>query len=337
MHREKLVGSRGGAIEGLVVPGDLLSNGLMTIRASLASAAVAIWLFGCGSEADSAADAAGPDAALGADANAGIDAALGEAVDLSGEMTPVKTQGSRNTCSVFAATAIVEYLLLEETDQEYDLSEQYDYWAAKEYTLTNDALQAYESMDALAGYLALEAYEHSSMLESEWPYESQNWQQTGDPGCYEVAGEPISECFTGIPPAEAELAPWTTETVYVPREEIGSYIVEHRAPVLINLTWYPEAVDRDTGAVHMPGPDEMDGAGGHVVALVGYDPSTRELVFRNSWGPTWGNNGYGTMPEDYILQYYEAAQWEPIDQYDADTYDMLYKSANGTTAVLVPR
>ncbi len=310
---------------------DIRSNGTMTLQFRLVVAASAVWLLACGGDPD-----LGVDAAAGADALVEADAILADPVDLSGSMTPVKNQGSRNTCSVFAATAIVEYLLLEETGEQYDLSEQYDYWAAKEYTLTNDALLAYESMDALAGYLALQAYEHSSMLESEWPYESQNWQQTGDSRCYEVAGEPISECFTGTPPDGAALAPWTTETVYVPREEIGSYIVEHRVPVLINITWYPEAVDGN-GDFHMPGPDEKDGAGGHVIALVGYDPSAREFVFRNSWGANWGNGGYGTMPEDYILQYYEAAQWEPLDQYDDDTYDMLYKSANGTTATLVAR
>ncbi len=287
--------------------------------------------FACGDADDSSIVDAGGDTV---DADTTADAAAYASVDLTARMTPVKSQGSRNTCSVFAATAVIEYLVAEESGEEYDLSEQYNYWAAKEHTLTNDVLLAYESMDALAGYLALSAYTHSSMLESEWPYENQNWQQSGNEGCYEVEGVPISECFTGVPPQGAELAPWTVELIYVDRQDIGSYIVEHEVPVLINVTWYPDAVDA-TGTFHMPTSAEMDGAGGHVIVLVGYDPEAKQFIFRNSWGVGWGDGGYGTMPEDYILQHYEAAQWEPIDQYDDDTFDMLSRSANGTTAVLL--
>ena len=305
-----------------------------TARASIGLALLgALVCLGC----DDAGAPGGPDAGSDpVDAGAAADAAtvIETSVDLTARMTPVKHQGSRNTCSVFAATAVVEYLLAKETGDEYDLSEQYNYWAAKEHTLTNDVLLAYESIDGLAGYLALAAYGHSSMLESEWPYENQNWQQTGDEGCYEVAGVPISECFTGVPPQAAELAPWTVELIYTERQAIARYLVEEEVPVLINVTWYPEAVDA-TGKFHMPSAAEMDGAGGHVIVLVGYDSAAKEFIFRNSWGSSWGTGGYGTMPEDYILQHYEAAQWEPLDQYDDDTYDMLRRSANGTSAVLL--
>ena len=53
--------------------------------------------------------------------------------------------------------------------------------------------------------------------------------------------------------------------------------------------------------------------GGHAVCAVGYDdskvivnPSNQKsskgaLLIRNSWGSSWGDNGYGWLPYDYVL------------------------------------
>jgi C1A family cysteine protease len=36
--------------------------------------------------------------------------------------------------------------------------------------------------------------------------------------------------------------------------------------------------------------------GGHAVLAVGYDHTRRLIIFRNSWGRTWGDHGYGYLP-----------------------------------------
>lgn len=41
--------------------------------------------------------------------------------------------------------------------------------------------------------------------------------------------------------------------------------------------------------------------GGHAVVAVGYDDATRQFTVRNSWGTSWGLNGYFKMPYDYLL------------------------------------
>jgi C1A family cysteine protease len=52
----------------------------------------------------------------------------------------------------------------------------------------------------------------------------------------------------------------------------------------------------ETGEWPMP-----DGylAGGHDVLAVGYDDSRRAIIIRNSWGDSWGDEGYGYLPYDY--------------------------------------
>jgi C1A family cysteine protease len=55
-----------------------------------------------------------------------------------------------------------------------------------------------------------------------------------------------------------------------------------------------------TGTVPMPAPREVL-LGGHAVLAVGYDEPSQRIVARNSWGATWGDDGYFTMPYAYLL------------------------------------
>lgn len=255
-------------------------------------------------------------------------------VDLRPLMSEVKHQGQRDTCSVFAATALMEYLIKAELDIEIELSEQYNYWAAKEYSLSNDYLKsAYEGIDGLAGYLAIDAYRFGSMLESEWEYEKQNWLQTGNEKCIIKDEIPSKECFTGIPPEGAQLLPYRIEPIFIEREDIARFILENKKPVVFNIMWYFDAIDHESGKMQMP-EGEQEG-GGHVILLVGYDADGRTFIFRNSWGKEWGDNGYGTIPEDYILNHYEASIFEPIDQYDQEIQELLIKSSKGASGKLL--
>ncbi len=61
--------------------------------------------------------------------------------------------------------------------------------------------------------------------------------------------------------------------------------------------------------------------GGHAVCAVGYDdsrvivnPANKKsskgaLLIRNSWGSSWGENGYGWLPYDYVLNGLASDWW----------------------------
>jgi C1A family cysteine protease len=55
-----------------------------------------------------------------------------------------------------------------------------------------------------------------------------------------------------------------------------------------------------TGIVPLPAQDEQV-LGGHAVLAVGYDDAQQRFLVRNSWGDSWGMQGYCTMPYDYLL------------------------------------
>jgi hypothetical protein len=54
-----------------------------------------------------------------------------------------------------------------------------------------------------------------------------------------------------------------------------------------------------TGVVPMPSVGDRP-VGGHAVLAVGYDDEAQSFRVRNSWGADWGQDGYFTMPYNYL-------------------------------------
>ena len=271
---------------------------------------------------------------------AGISAGSGadRAVDLRPMMTPVKHQGQRNTCNVFAATALMEYLIKQKTGRDEDLSESYNYWAARKYTLNTAFLrESYQHIDGLAGFLAVEVYRRGCADERDWPYEERNWQQMKDPRCTEKEGKPSMECFTGTPPGTLKVRPTGMKPVYIDRHKIGAFILKQRKPVVFNIMWCGEAVNQKTGEFRMPTDAEIEKSGtGHVILLAGYDPAGRRFIYRNSWGETWGNRGYGTIPEEYIVRHCEVCRNIPfLKKYPPEAQKFILQGSMGVSGELV--
>jgi C1A family cysteine protease len=53
-----------------------------------------------------------------------------------------------------------------------------------------------------------------------------------------------------------------------------------------------------TGIVNFPAANEQI-IGGHAVLAVGYDDATQAVCFQNSWGTSWGDNGFGYLPYSF--------------------------------------
>lgn len=52
-----------------------------------------------------------------------------------------------------------------------------------------------------------------------------------------------------------------------------------------------------TGIIQMPQGQQV---GGHAIEIIGYDDARAWYIIRNSWGNSWGDNGYGYMPYNYV-------------------------------------
>lgn len=61
-----------------------------------------------------------------------------------------------------------------------------------------------------------------------------------------------------------------------------------------------------SGWIDLPKPGEQL-IGGHAVRVVGWAEDGDRLVFANSWGPGWGERGFGSVGRDYLDRYLDEA------------------------------
>jgi C1A family cysteine protease len=91
----------------------------------------------------------------------------------------------------------------------------------------------------------------------------------------------------------------------------------------------------ETGKIPYPCPGEK-AEWGHAIVAVGYDDSMKikntdcnketkgALLIRNSWGTSWGDQGYGWLPYEYILDNLAQDFWSLISMNWVDTGEFAF-------------
>jgi len=70
-----------------------------------------------------------------------------------------------------------------------------------------------------------------------------------------------------------------------------------RGPVVTTLSVYSDFLAYASGVYkHVSG----DVVGGHAISIVGYDDTKQAYIIRNSWGPEWGEKGFGYVAYDDV-------------------------------------
>jgi subtilisin-like proprotein convertase family protein len=264
-------------------------------------------------------------------------------LDLMETQTPVRNQGRRGVCSIFATAALMESLYLTEgTITAPDFSEQFLQWSVK------TEVGAFTNTDGSSSQRNLEAISrHGIVEESAWPYESSGWGTTQDPMCTGDA-RPV-RCWTnGSPPASAlEAMRWRLPAgrwIRNTRRSIQGHMVTKRTPVVVGGDFFFQAWNH--GGSMLPTsaeysrrgivlyPNEADIAdsrmrpAGHAYLIVGWDedmevqrldamgqPMVDEMgapvmergffLFKNSWGDTrFGTEGTPAAGYGWIAMRY---------------------------------
>lgn len=71
-------------------------------------------------------------------------------------------------------------------------------------------------------------------------------------------------------------------------DEVIAWITTH-GPVVVGTDWYDGMFNPDASGLVKP---TGSVAGGHCYVCLGYDPTVDTLAFQNSWGASWGVDGY---------------------------------------------
>jgi hypothetical protein len=231
------------------------------------------------------------------------------------DQSPVKSQGSRGVCSIFASMALVENLYIKAgmPVSEADFAEQHLQWSAKAeqraFTYTEGS-NAEDNLEA--------AVRFGVVKESAWPYESAPWTVANDPECGGEENKP-TKCYTnGEPPESAR----TAQRYKLPRKRwvntnsIKAAIHDKKVGVNVGMTFFYQSWNHRKstlptnqtlwrqGVVTYPNAKDkqvsLESRAGHAIHLIGWDDNM-EVEMRDEAGNPILENGVPKKEKGFWL------------------------------------
>lgn len=212
-------------------------------------------------------------------------------IDHTNEMTPVKNQKILGSCVGFAVAAMKEWQEKQEHEEEilagkkdhrkgkeYDLSEAWVYWNAKK-------IDDWPDEEGTSIRFAMKVLSKIGVpTEAGWPYNDIN------------IGEP--ERWAHL------IARWALAGSYHRIEDLNQLkqaLVN--GPVPIGFGVYEEFFSPTIDGYVWDPKDDNYSYGGHAVCAVGFNDDQQIIKIKNSWGTSWGKDGYGFLSYNYINRY----------------------------------
>ncbi|MBD2438105.1 C1 family peptidase [Nostoc sp. FACHB-110] len=211
-----------------------------------------------------------------------------KSIDLRQWFAPIKEQGEIKACTAIAGVALVEYFERKLMEEDADFSSLFLYKVTRNLMrLTGDTGASLRStMKAMALF--------GLIPEEYWPYKIEAFD-----------AEPSSFCYAYAQNYQAR----NYFRLDLPQLSKPDLLINIKAclaselPAMFGFSTYSSILDQKvikTGEIPYPRQGEKT-LGGHAVVAVGYDDCKQALLIRNCWGKDWGDDGYGWLPYDYVL------------------------------------
>ncbi len=204
-----------------------------------------------------------------------------ECVDLRKRMPPIFDQGNLGSCTANAIAGAFEYD--EGTHVSLYPSRLFIYYNERNKEGTVDKDAGASLRDGIKTMAKIGA-----CSEDLWPYDISKFTERPPQNCFDDAENHKIKRYSRLSQSLDQF----------------KQCLEKGKPFIFGILVYesfntPET--EKTGIIPMPNTEDEQLLGGHAIVCVGYDDTAKYFIFRNSWGTTWGDDGYGYIPYDYLL------------------------------------
>jgi C1A family cysteine protease len=229
-----------------------------------------------------------------------------KSTDLTKWCSPIENQGALGSCTAHAAVGVVEYYERRVSGKHLDGSRLFVYKTTRNLLGVTGDTGAW-LRNAMAALVLC-----GVPNERYWPYNDNDPDFDREPPqfVYAVADNYEALKYFAHDPLHKN----------IPRQAVVDSVKKYLAAGIPSMFgfWGYASFDSGDKPGHIPLPTDQELAGdpdwGHAIVAVGYDDglkitntvsnvtTTGALLIRNSWGPTWGQGGYGWMPYEYVLK-----------------------------------
>ena len=225
-------------------------------------------------------------------------------MDNSRYCTSVKDQGQLGSCTAFASVALMEYNRKKLENSSENSSEKFTYYVTRVDMLKYDANEdtgAYLK-DAIASLV-----QYGTCPESLCPYDNS------------FIVKPSNDAYTQALNYQvvtyAKILDGNTRAERLKSLSECKQMISDGYGLVAGFVCFDNIWSAVEGVIPLPA---ITGKviGGHAIFLCGYDEVNQRFKFKNSWSHSWGDQGYGYLPYEYLLQGYMWDIWTVFQQED---------------------